>query len=150
MINKAIRIFGHKPYPSHNVSNGARAKTGNAWLKTIIGRTIVLASGEIARQIAVKEPRTVPASSPSNISLPVTIACLKISEKFEINVSITSIGLGRINFGKSANITRKCQNKRRQTVTTTKRNKILMRPLAEVEGAGLDTPIPLVRHTPLW
>ena len=41
--------------------------------------------------MAVKEPRTVPSNSPSNISLPVTIACFKISEKFEINVSIRAV-----------------------------------------------------------
>ena len=130
------------------MSNGANAKTGSAWLKTIIGRTIVLATGEIAKQIAVKEPRTVPAKSPSIISLPVTTACLRMSEKFETNVCITRKGLGRINFGKSANITRKCQNKNKATVTRMSRVKSFMLPLAKAEGAVLDKLKLCVRHTP--
>jgi hypothetical protein len=99
--------------------------------------------------MAVKEPRTVPSNSPSNISLPVTIACFKISEKFEINVSITRIGLGKMNFGKSANTTIQCQSNSIEQVTAKKRVKTLILPLAEVEGVGPDKLKRLVHHTPL-
>jgi hypothetical protein len=49
MISSAMAIFEIMPNPSHRVRIGASAKTGTAWLKTMIGSTMRRARGETIR-----------------------------------------------------------------------------------------------------